>query len=184
MMKAPRSIATPWDYLLALFFLVTWLIPITYVGLSARPVHFIPSAFQGLHNISCLFIVAPKAWQNVYYQVRLEGSRRWATVAEEDYFRMKPFGYRTRAHRLLVESVFEGSRGELQRQELARFIKDRHEALHHASPPVTAVRFLAAHYYVGEAEMAHPAGRWTRPALEQVDKSRVTVISEHDFPGR
>jgi hypothetical protein len=174
------KIATPRDYLLSLFFVVAWLAPITYVGLTARAMPFVPAAFQGLHNISCLFIKAPKAWQNVYYQVRLAGSRRWTSVDEADYFEMKPFGYRTKAHRLLVESVFE-TRGERQREELARFIEQRHEALYPDRPPVVAVRFLAAHYHVGEAEMARPAGRWSRPPLEQVERSRLTLISEHDL---
>jgi hypothetical protein len=171
------------DYAFAALFLVLWLVPISWVGLTDRPPAFAPVYLQHLYRVACLFTERVGGWSDYYFQVQLEGSESWVTAVQEDYARMKPFGHRTRLHRMLTISR-RNERGTIQREQMARFIKTRFEELYPDRPRVVGLRFIHVFYRTGEPELAHPRGRWERPPLAAVDRRRGEVLSSHFFDER
>ncbi|MGE0269264.1 MAG: hypothetical protein AB7S78_12505 [Candidatus Omnitrophota bacterium] len=190
-----QKLAGPADYIFAYAFFCLWLLPIAYVGLSGRQIPleaFTRAGFSkaasrnaanylnNMYRIACLFPDRVKAWGNYYYLVRLQGQESWSSVPEEDYGRLKPFGYRTRLKRML-DLARENENALPLRQAMAGFIKQRYEQLHPLESPVEEVRFVRVTYKVGTPELAKPSGHWTVPPLETVPEDQQEIISTHLF---
>lgn len=191
----PARIAGPADFVFAYLFFCLWLLPIVYVGMTGRQIPLeaftrmgFPSRasresasyLNNMYRIACLFPDRVSNWSNFYYLVRLEGEERWTSVPEEDYGRLKPFGYRTRLKRML-DLARDNENGPRLRQDMAAFIKQRYERLHPGEPRVEAVRFVRVFYKVGSPELASPIGRWVNPPFEIIPESQQQIVSTHTF---
>jgi hypothetical protein len=161
------------DVIGLLGFIIAWLVPVTYHGLTGlRPMPFMPLRLLHLTNISCLFTRAVPSWPFEYLQVLPKHDGAWETLRESDYFDMPVFGNRTRFSEL--------TRSELGPQafyELTVWVQERY-AERHGSFPV-AVRVLRT-YYSGTAM---PAGRWRQPPLEAVPEEARAVVFTF-YPGQ
>lgn len=167
------------DQLLSIGFVLIWLIPITYVGLLGKSVDLAPRAVRPFYHIACLFIDRASTHANFYYQVRLQGSRRWITVPESDLSRLRPYNYTRVQWYLNRQPQMEGA--ELRRQRLAEFIRARYAALNPEQPPVVAARILSVVFKPGDPRLTHPSCGWTRPPFAEVDRGDARIWSIHSF---
>ncbi len=170
------------DQLLSIAFVLFWLIPITYVGLLGEVIGFAPNAVAPLYHIACLFADRAATHANFYYQVQLQGSKRWATVPESDLSRLKPYGY-SRVH-LYLNRLPRSEGSELRRQKLAEFIRTRYADLHPEQPPVVAARIISVVFKPGDPRLAHPSSGWERPPFAEVDRDDARIWSIHRFGER
>ncbi len=170
------------DQLLSIAFVLFWLIPITYVGLLGEVIGFAPNAVAPLYHIACLFADRAVTHANFYYQVQLQGSKRWITVPESDLSRLKPYGY-SRVH-LYLNRLPRSEGSELRRQKLAEFIRTRYAELHPEQPPVVAARIISVVFKPGDPRLAHPSGGWERPPFAEVDRDDARIWSIHSFGER
>lgn len=167
------------DQLLSIAFVLFWLIPITKVGLLGGTIDMAPRAVRPLYQIACLFTHRAKTHANLYYQVQLQGSKRWVTVPESDLSRLKPYAY-TRVQWYL--NRLPNSEGaELRRQKLAEFIKARYAELHPEQPPVVTARIISVVFKPGDSRLTHPSCAWERPPFAEVDRADARVWSIHSF---
>lgn len=170
------------ERLLLVAFILGWLAPIAWVGLTREPVPFTGRWLNNNYRVSCLFPEAVAGWTSYYLQARLEDSLEWRPLRETDYTQMEPFGHRTRLDRMLGQSVDE-PHGMLQRQRIAEFVKTRYERLHPSGPRVDAVRFVYVRFPVGDSLLLAP-GPWRKPSLDSLpDRYRPRVFSTHRFDG-
>ncbi len=158
-------------------FLVLWLGPMAYRGLTNRPMPGLPRLLTYLHNVSALFPTAMPYWRVDYVLIRPEGSDAWTALPEAEYFRMTPFGHRTRLHQLMNISLTPG--GHARRAEAAAWIRARYIARHPQRPRPAAVRFVGAQYRTGRDA---PRGPWRTPPLESFHPEESFILSTHDFP--
>jgi hypothetical protein len=170
------------DQLLSLAFVLFWLIPITKVGLLGGTIDMAPRAVRPLYQIACLFTHRAKTHANLYYQVQLQGSKRWVTVPESDLSRLKPYAY-TRVH-LYLNRLPRSEGSELRRQKLAEFIRARYAELHPEQPPVVTARIISVVFKPGDPRLTHPSGAWERPPFAEVDRDDARVWSIHRFGER
>jgi len=167
------------------FFLIIWIIPITYTGLFNRDMPGFPRTLCYLQRIAILFTHSIESWPIFYIQVRSHENNQWQTLEEEDYFRLKPFGYRTRLNSILYHAkdslgYKEGNdRVTDRRKEMAEWIASRYARLNPQKNDIDTVRFVAAFYYTQKADVIK--GRWRRPALNTFSKDQTMVISVHDI---
>ena len=170
------------DQLLSIAFVLFWLIPITYVGLLGEVIGLAPNAVAPLYHIACLFADRAVTHANFYYQVQLQGSKRWITVPESDLSRLKPYGY-SRVH-LYLNRLPRSEGSELRRQKLAEFIRTRYAELHPEQPPVVAARIISVVFEPGDSRLAHPSSGWERPPFAEVDRDDARIWSIHRFGER
>ena len=169
------------DYLLSSAFVVLWVLPILWVGIThQKRVPLVGDFLNHNYGIACLFPDRSTGWNDYHFQVRLENRTKWFETPESDYTRMEPFGHRTRLHRMLGLSARQ-PHGMLQRQHMAEFIKTRYEYLHPESPKIAAMRFVYVHYKASD-DAAKQKGRWVTPPLSAA--KRFYVRSTHYFDGR
>lgn len=165
------------DVIIGMAFVLLWLAPLAYRGLTDRPMPGMPSLLRYVQNASCLFVDSVKAWRVDYLQARLAPGGEWITLPEEDYFKMEPFGhYRTRLHRLMDVSLTKS--GYARRAELASWIRRRYSERHPDAPKLVAVRFIAAQYPL---QRAAPSGAWQRPPLASFRSEALAILSTHEF---
>ena len=169
------------DIVGCVFFLLFWIIPVFYTGLTHHKILFFPRYVTYFQNIGNLFTHAVPVWPMPYIQVQLAGDPTWRTLAEEDFFRLWTFGYRTR----FFEAVYYGTnipdyeRKSSQTQvELARWVARRYERLHPGSPAPEKIRFVAGLYYVQKDHP--PSGHWRLPPVESFPADHIYVLSTHD----
>jgi hypothetical protein len=173
------------DLLWCLFFIVFWIIPIGYVGLTNRDLSGIPRVITYIQRISFLFPYSIESWPIFYIQALPDGSQTWMTLDEEKFFRLRPFGYRTRLHQLLYASKdLTGyptgrERADDRREELARWIARRYTQLFPGLPRLRAVRFVAGFYRVQRRSSYE--GHWRNPFLESFPENLKYIVSTHYF---
>lgn len=142
-----------------------------------------PRTLSYIQRISFLFPHSIESWPIYYIQGLPIGEKEWITLPEEDYFRLKPFGYRTRLHQFLYRSkdltgYSKGQQAEhLRHKELAHWIVKRYAELHKQNPPLVAVRFVAAFYVV--KQQSSYDGHWRKPPLDFFPVDRTYILSTH-----
>lgn len=173
------------DLLSFLLFIFIWIIPITYTGLSNKDMPFFPRTLCYLQRIAMLFTHSIESWPVYYIQVKLDDGKQWITLKEEDYFRLKPFGYRSRLHQILYYSKDsvgfpKGKEKSSERQrEMAFWIAKKFESLHPQRSKVDAVRFVVAFYHIQKASAIK--GRWIKPPLGAFPAEHTLVLSTHQI---
>jgi len=178
------------DVYSCLLFIILWLLPVMYTGLVNRDVLLLPRTLCYLHRISFLFTHGTPVWTNYYIQGLPEDSNAWVTLPESDYFRLQPFGYRTRLHAVLSAKLQHYALGYPQGQgqqqareaELARWISQRYNSTRQRSQGLEAVRFMFANSPLGDN--ASISGHWRKPALDSFQKRKIHVLSVHDVRDR
>lgn len=176
-----RRLMGPYDVLLSLILLLTWLFPIAYMGATNRPVDWLPSWLTHQHAISCLFIYEARGWSWYDLQIQTRGDGVWRTLSEKGYFEMPVFGYRTRMHRLLGDSYRRG-RGAMRIQEIAQFITVRYAKLHPNGPPLDAIRFVRI--FIPNELLARQTGRFKPLRQDEVPKRYLHAFGEVRFDGK
>jgi len=165
--------------------LILWIIPITYSGIFSKNMPGFPRTFCYLQRIAMLFTHSIESWPIYYVQVKSYSSDQWITLREENYFRLKPFGYRTRLFTILYFSKdslgFQKGidRDAARREELAQWIATRYARLNPNESDIESVQFVAAFYNTQEGKAVQ--GRWHRPRLDSFTKDQTMVISKHDI---
>jgi len=167
-----------------LFFLLVWILPMGYSGLFNKDVPFFPRTLCYLQKISRLFTHSIESWQIFYLQARPENSEKWITLDETDYFRLKPFGYRTRLHQILAKTKdAEGfRRGEntekLRHKEIARWVARRYAELYPDKPRIEQIRIVCAFHNVAPKEDIK--GRWFNRPLNAYSHHQKKVLYVHN----
>jgi hypothetical protein len=180
--RGPRERVQTRDALLLILFTALWLLPIVWTGLTYRPFPGMPRTLEYLQTIAYLFVPAKPTWPAYYIQARVAGSDQWITLPEERFFRLKPFGYRTRLSQVLARTHYADGYERGQKRERARHAELAEWIAARWSPPggkLAAVRFLVGFTHAGDPGTA--SGRWQTPALEALPPERVHVLSTHDF---
>jgi len=167
------------------FFLFIWIIPMAYTGLTNIDFPLMPRVLTYWQRTSFLFPYGIKSWPVYYIQAQFEGEPKWTTLDESQFFKLKPFGYRTRLHQFFyarkdISDYAHGNETELNRQrELALWVQKRYQQLHTDAKPITKVRFIAGFYIVGDDPA--PRGHWQKPELEFFSKHLRRIISTHNL---
>lgn len=157
----------------AAFLLLLWLPMMARSSCHPAPLPGTPQLLAKLHAIACLFTHKPEGWSSYDVQVRYPGRVQWDSLDESDYFRLQPFGRRTRLHRLFVAWQAEPS---TKTKHLARWLLARHEQLHPEGPQPEAIRFARA-WMIPSAD-APPQHGWRHPSwLEVPPRNRRVFVT-------
>ncbi len=168
-------------YALALFFLVYWVMPLAYTGITGKDSPQGGRYLNHLWRVSALFIRRIPYWDNYYYQVKTEeGGDAWVDVPDGDISPMRPFGYATRAYRALGQGGGDPARPAVMR-DLALFIKKKHEALHPEAGRVTEMRYVRVRYRSGSRELTQTREHWQIPPLAEVPEGMRVVVNSYKF---
>lgn len=169
-------IAPRWYHRLVVWsFIVLIAAPVAYRGLSGRPLmRGLPRTIADVQNISCLFSTKPDGWVFFYFQVQREGSQRWDTLETSSLAALRPFGYRSRLHRYLVNWRRREGPGT---REMARWILSRFAELEPGEPPPARVRISQG--WTRSSIDAPPLGRWNPPDWRRLPPRRRRVIAEY-----
>ena len=157
----------------ATFFILFWLLPASYYNLIGRNIPGIPAAFGRFYKISRLFYWRMESWPAYYLQILPESSSNWVNLPEQDYFRMQPFGYRSRLTQLINMTSFLGS---AMLVELAMWLRDRWETEH---PDQTLLMMRLVAFYYPTKQGPHFPGRWKPPEAPPAGKT--VVLFSYDF---
>lgn len=178
----------PWrprvrDLVALLGFFGLWLVPMAYVAyLGGAPVSW-SITVRDLYSVSCLFGQASARVSMFYVQVRRLGQRGWEDLDEGEYFKLEPFGHRTRFDRFM--SRF-GYRAESQpaRQELGEWLAATERERHPERAPITALRFVWADRMISADHP--PQGRWRKPPRAEAGRIRqlgkVVLVGQERSP--
>lgn len=173
------------DFLCCAFLIVVWVFPIIYTGLTLRKINLFPSCIRYFQSIGALFTHRVNIWPMPYIQILREGESTWLTLPEEEYFRLKTFGYRTRLFEALyyATNIPDYERKSYQTQaELARWVAERYRQLHPGDPKPVSVRFVAGLHFADPQNP--PAGHWQPPPYESFPKDKTYILSTHDVRRR
>lgn len=148
--------------ILVLYF-VFWILPHVWHDTTLTAIPYIPRGYQHYHQLSCLFTKSVTHWESYYFQVKLEGEiSRWQFVLEKDLSRMKPFGHRSRLHRIIRMSRAKVHRNDIL-ADICDFIKNK------CNEPnrVVAARIILLKHEVSE-ELAGQIGAWKKPSTSEL----------------
>lgn len=162
------------DRLAVWLFVVLWLLPVAYRGLTHRPPPALPRSMARLSNISCLFSRAMPTWSAFYVQYRDVPNGPWRELDTSAWFEMKPFGHRTRLHRYLVNWP---RKADAARQELADWLAAAYRRDFPEARAPIEIRFVRAR--IGVRDDARPEGPWERPELRTIPANHLEVVSTH-----
>jgi hypothetical protein len=150
--------------IIALVFVMGWLVPLTVVALRPAALHGLPSRVRDFYSVSCLFETRSERISLFYAQFRLADENHWRDVPEDELFQLEPFGHRNRFDRFMARFGC-GERDELARRELAEWLAERYAELYPESRPVVAVRYLWADVTMGDEP---PEGEWAKPERSEI----------------
>jgi hypothetical protein len=160
------------DRLAVAGFLLLFLVPmVARSTVHLAPLPGSPALLSKLHAIACLFTHKPDGWSSYYVQVRHSGRTHWETLDQAELFPLQPFGRRTRMHRLLAAWKAKPS---AKTKDMARWIIERHAALHPDEPLPEAIRFGRA--WVIPSRDAPPQRGWRHPTWLEIPPKRRRVI--------
>ncbi|MCA9680921.1 MAG: hypothetical protein KC457_01900 [Myxococcales bacterium] len=148
------------DLILAALFTVGWLLPVAVSSWRGGPPSSWPTRARDFYSVSCLFGTASDRVSMFYVQVRREGLAGWQDFDEGEYFRLEPFGHRTRFDRFMARFGV-GDSGEQAREELAHWLAARDRERQPGSAPIIAVRFLWTDRHIDAEDP--PQGCWRKP---------------------
>jgi hypothetical protein len=151
-----------------------WIVPLLYLGITDRYAPWTPRPVQNLQNTFQLFVGRMEWWPVVYLEARF-GTDEWVTLPEEEYFKMKPFGYRTRMTRF--REVFGGQR-LLAQDELALWVKKQYEKLHPEDAAMTEFRVVVGRWIVRNEKFS---SYWVKPPLQSFAPDQRYVMSSYKF---
>lgn len=174
-MNAPRP--RLFDRLCVAGFLLLWIVPSGWHGLSRARLWFEPARLHDWHDIACLFPQRPTTWNLYYVEVRRAGYLSWEQLDEGIGFEMEPFGHRTRLHRYLVAWGADPRRAHA---EVAAWLVARDREVHPDAAPIVALRFVWTWHSPSPDEP--PEGAWKKPPLDTVPPERRRILSLHEFP--
>ena len=157
-------------------FVLGWLVPVAWRGLELPVVRAVPRPVRELASISGLFTRAIPAWQAFYVQGR-HGDGPWFDIDESEWFRLAPFGRRTRMHRYLDEW---GARQPPQ-AELAAWIAARWGEAHPDRGAPHEIRFLRG-LVASQGDRIGAEG-WRKPLLRELPPNHVELWSTHTIAG-
>lgn len=157
-----------------------WLMPITYVGLTDRPIRFGGQYMNYMWRIAALFPRRSNSWDDYFYQVRVSGSDDWLAVSHRDLGSMEPFGAGNRLHRIMAQGGGDRNREAVLRSA-AWFVKHRHESLNENNSAVEEVRFLRVRYPAGSPELVDEPGPWVIPDLADVPPTKLVIWRQYRF---
>lgn len=169
----PRPRPRVIDRVLGVFFLLVWLVPISYTAFVGYPGQWLPINLRDLYSVSCLFDDRSERFTSFVVQVRYADSVAWEDFEEEAFFPMQPFGHRSRLDRLFSRFLWQEAR-EPDRQELADWIARRHQTLNPHRPAIVAVRYMAFDTAI-DPEFP-PEGHWHKPRASEVQRPRLHRI--------
>lgn len=167
-LEAPESVR--WqprvrDLIIALVFVMGWLVPLTVTALRADGLRGLPIRVRDFYSVSCLFDTRSERISMFYAQFRLAGEDYWRDVPEDELFQLEPFGHRDRFDRFMARFGC-GDGDQLARRELAEWLAERYAELYPESPPVVAVRYLWADEQLGD--YPPPEGEWVKPERSEM----------------
>jgi hypothetical protein len=154
-------------------FILIWLIPIVYVGLTDRYIPYVPIWLAEQYRISDLFSLRIATWSNYYLEARIDGV--WRSLDDRDFFNMQPFGHQTRLD-LLLADVGRMETGPEICTALASYIVRRYKAAY-PQAQMEVIRAVEVAIPVGD-EIARPTGAWSKPPLAAIPLDRRTIIFE------
>lgn len=180
--QSPIILAEPTDRLLCGLFVLVWLLPITWTGLTKRPVPFVGVYANDMYRVASLFTKRLQGSVDYYFQVRFEDDWDWTNLSKREFSSIIMSGNRTRLDRMLQDSVYS-PRGMQQRQRLADYIKAQYEQRYPDRPKIEAFRYLVVFFPVGEM-MISQKGRWVEWPIDKIPESQQRELSVHYFDGR
>ena len=134
-------------------FILFWILPVLYTGLTKQPVRFLHPYFSYQSNVSCLFEREQLRWSNYYVQIQsAPAAGNGGRIDMPQYSRMKPFGTFTRLEYYLMYPYrlsHNGTDLEAGQIELAEFVRGRYETLY-PDDRVRAIRLVRVDYPVDE----------------------------------
>lgn len=161
----------------SLFFVVVWLLPITYVGSAGHDIRCLDGDLRHMQRVACLFPAEAKWWGTYHIEVQAAPGEAWVELPLDGYFDMSIFGYRTRFHRLVGKS-YRRPGGEQRSRYLARWIAHRRSEREPGAAPLWGMRFVGA--YAPVSELRRETGRYRKPALADVPDDRRKVLVAFD----
>ena len=157
------------DVVALLAFVISWLVPLAWVGYLGGPPASWPVNCQDLYAVSCLFGRGSERVSMFYVQTRHLDRPGWYDLPEHEYFRLEPFGHRNRFDRFMARFGYRDA-DELARRELAHWIAATHRELHPDDSPIIAVRFVWADHRISAD--TPPQDRWRKPPRSQAGQTR------------
>lgn len=163
------------DRLAVAAFLLLFLIPMVLRATVSRdPISFAPNTLKKVQNIACLFTEKPEGWSTYHVQLRFPGDPRWLTVDQAELFPLRPFGRRTRLHRLMT--AWRAKEGPRTR-DMARWILREYTARHPDEPAPVAIRFTKS--WMIPSRDAPPQAGWEHPDWSEVPPGQRRVIASY-----
>ena len=139
-----------------------------------QPLPGVPKLLNKVCSITCLFTHKPNGWSTYYVQARYPGRQSWETLDQAAFFPLKPFGRRTRMHRLL--GAWQ-AKGGPQTRDMARWVLLRHGELYPDEPQPVAIRFSRSWSFPDPEDP--PQQGWRHPTWLEVSPKRRRVIASY-----
>lgn len=171
---------SPWrkrDLICLVGFFFLWLIPIFYYGMIGKTVPHLPRSLAHVSRISRLFYWRSNTWTVPYLQASFDSKDQWVTLPEEEYFQMKPFGYRTRLCQLTILSQVK--LGKRPYEELCGWVRDRYRQLH----PEDTRKLVGIRLVLGiiQPKRKGHIGPWVPPDFGTFQSAEIKVLYESHF---
>lgn len=155
-----------------LLLLFGWIVPVAYFGFTDAAAPWIPDFLTKRTNVSRLFFKEQSAFWVYELDYRRNGAAEFETLREEDYFRMRPFGFRTRFQRIMA------SPNPATREALARWIKTKLDA-EDGGNPVQEIRILRFAHHANAVEA--PSGHYTQPRRSDLVEAVIYPIANFEY---
>lgn len=165
------------DVACLLFFLFLWTAPHIYTNLTGRPVPFFPKPLNNLYRTSYLFTRANFHWPMLYIQVQYDNGP-WQTLPEEEYFAMRPFGYRSRLFEAVFPPEYSESKSLQIQKDIAGWVYRRYQRMHPDKKVFRRLRLAAGLHTARPGQGV--SGHWQKPAPETFG-DQLHVLSVHEF---
>lgn len=170
-----KTIASSAVFFVTLF-LIFWLIPMSVQGFFKWSYPGLPKTFVDWHRASCLFTGKMRSWAYFYVQMWSDTKRDWVTLNERSYFKMEPFGYRTRFDRFV--SRYRRPEDKKRVIEIFNWLRDQYMK---ANPDVAVPRAMRLVYHSVEFGEWEWKKRWEKPSLSAFPPERMNVALFHKF---
>ncbi len=170
------------DYFLCAFFVVVWLLPISWVGMTKQRVPLVGTYANDMYRVASLFTKRLQGSVDYYFQVQFEDGWEWVNIPKRDYASIIMSGNRTRLDRMLQDSVYS-PRGMKQRQLLAEYVKAQYERRNPEHSKIESFRYVVVLFPVGNKLASQKRG-WTEWPIETIPEEQQRELSVHFFDGR
>jgi len=155
-----------------LLLLIGWIIPVAYFGFTNGAPPWLPAFLIQRTNVSRLFYREQSGFWIYELSYRRENCINFEPFCEQDYFRMYPFGYRTRFQRFMSSSNPE------VREAISLWIKNKLDA-DNGENPVREIR-ITRFAYLAKAE-GKPTGHYRQPQSADLTKAVIHPIANFEY---